>query len=210
MNTLFNPARFAKLFIYEQKSSNFLRNIFIFVILYVTAVTLLNIFVVNIITPFSTKIAIILGYFSVAFYYPLLKREKRDLYKMLPASSLEKYLSMAINTLIVVPATYVILSTAISLTLAAVRFQGEIPGMQFQLPSLLSLCIQAEIISIVTFLYFSSMSRNSILQGLIIISLYFFSGPLRREFQEAEHICFILLATVILQFFIYLKIKSIE
>lgn len=210
METQFNLARFTRLFVYEHKSSNFLRNILIIAILYSISTILLNLFVVNIVAPFPMKLAVLLGYISAVFYYPLLKKEKRDLYKMLPTSNFEKYLSIAINTLIVIPTTFVVLSTVISLAFDAVRFQGEIPGLQFQLPSLLSLLIQAETISIVTFLYFSSMSRNSILQGLIILSLYFFGGPLRREFQEAEHICFILFIIAILQFLIYLRIKNIE
>lgn len=210
METQFNLARFTRLFVYEHKSSNFLRNILIIAILYSISTILLNLFAVNIVAPFPMKIAVLLGYISAVFYYPLLKKEKRVLYKMLPASNLEKYLSVAINTLLVVPVTYVILSTVISLAFDAVRFQGEIPGLQFQLPSLLSLLIQAETISIVTFLCFSSMGRNSILQGIIILSLYFFGGPLRREFQEAEHICFILFIIAILQFLIYLRIKNIE
>lgn len=216
MKTRFKLARFCRLFVYEHRSSSFLPYATMLIVLYSIAIWFLNQYVVTIIvetggvTPFPQKFATLAGYLSVAFYYPLLRKEKRNLYTALPASSLEKYVSVTINTLVVIPATFVILSTIISLVANLIVFGGEIPGLQFKLPSLLSLCIRANITSIVTYLYFSSMNRKHLLQGLIIISIYWFSGPLRRDFQEVEHICFQLFITAILQFLIYSRIKNIE
>lgn len=216
MNTQFNLARFCRLFVYEHRSSSFLPYATMLIMFYSIAVWFLNLYVVTIVvetggvTPFSEKFVTLAGYLSVAFYYPLLRKEKRNLYTALPVSSLEKYISVAINTLVVIPASFVILSTIISLVAALIVFGGEIPGLEFRLPSLLSLCIHASIISIVTYLYFSSMNRKHLLQGLVIISIYWFSGPLRRDFQEAGHICFHLFIIAFMQLLIYSRIKNIE
>ena len=216
MNTQFNLARFCRLFVYEHRSSCFLPYATMLIVFYSIAVWFLNLFVVTIVvetggvTPFSEKFVTLAGYLSVAFYYPLLRKEKRNLYTALPVSSLEKYISVAMNTLVVIPASFVVLSTIISLVAALIVFGGEIPGLEFRLPSLLSLCIHASIISIVTYLYFSSMSRKHLLQGLVIISIYWFSGPLRRDFQEAGHICFHLFIIAFMQLLIYSRIKNIE
>ena len=216
MNTQFNLARFCRLFVYEHRSSSFLPYATMLIVFYSIAVWVLNLFVVTIdveaggVTPFSEKFVTLAGYLSVAFYHPLLRKEKRNLYTALPVSSLEKYISVAINTLVVIPASFVILSTIISLVAALIVFGGEIPGLEFRLPSLLSLCIHASIISIVTYLYFSSMSRKHLLQGLVIISIYWFSGPLRRDLQEAGHICFHLFIIAFMQLLIYSRIKNIE
>lgn len=217
MNTQFNLARFCRLFVYEHRSSSFLPYATMLIMFYSIAIWFLNLFVVTIVvetggvTPFSEKfVTLLAGYLSVAFYYPLLRKEKRNLYTALPVSSLEKYISVAMNTLVVIPASFVILSTIISLVPTLIVFGGEIPGLEFRLPSLLSLCIHASIISIVTYLYFSSMSRKHLLQGLVIISIYWFSGPLRRDFQEAGHICFHLFIIAFMQLLIYSRIKNIE
>lgn len=216
MNTQFNLARFWRLFVYEHRSSSFLPYATMLIVLYSIAVWFLNLYVVTIVveaggaTPFPEKFVILAGYLSVAFYYPLLRKEKRNLYTALPVSSLEKYISVAMNTLVVIPASFVVLSTIISLVAALIVFGGEIPGLEFRLPSLLSLCIHASIISIVTYLYFSSMNRKHLLQGLVIISIYWFSGPLRRDFQEAGHICFHLFIIAFMQLLIYSRIKNIE
>lgn len=216
MNTQFNLARFCRLFVYEHRSSSFLPYATMLIMFYSIAIWFLNLYVVTIVvetggaTPFPEKFTILAGYLSVAFYYPLLRKEKRNLYTALPVSSLEKYISVAMNTLVVIPASFVILSTIISLVAALIVFGGEIPGLEFRLPSLLSLCIHASIISIVTYLYFSSMNRKHLLQGLVIISIYWFSGPLRRDFQEAGHICFHLFIIAFMQLLIYSRIKNIE
>lgn len=216
MNTQFNLARFCRLFVYEHRSSSFLPYATMLIAFYSIAVWFLNLYVVTIVvetggvTTFSEKFVTLAGYLSVAFYYPLLRKEKRNLYTALPVSSLEKYISVAMNTLVVIPASFVILSTIISLVANLIVFGGEIPGLEFRLPSLLSLCIHASIISIVTYLYFSSMNRKHLLQGLVIISIYWFSGPLRRDFQEAGHICFHLFIIAFMQLLIYSRIKNIE
>lgn len=217
MNTQFNLARFCRLFVYEHRSSSFLPYATMLIVLYSIAVWFLNLYVVVTIvveaggvTPFSEKFVTLAGYLSVAFYYPLLRKENRNLYTALPVSSLEKYISVAMNTLVVIPVSFVVLSTIISLVAALIVFGGEIPGLEFRLPSLLSLCIHASIISIVTYLYFSSMNRKHLLQGLVIISIYWFSGPLRRDFQEAGHICFHLFIIAFMQLLIYSRIKNIE
>ncbi len=216
MNTQFNLARFCRLFVYEHRSSSFLPYATMLIMFYSIAVWFLNLYVVTIVvetggvTPFSEKFVTLAGYLSVAFYYPLLRKEKRNLYTALPVSPIEKYISVAMNTLVVIPASFVVLSTIISLVAALIVFGGEIPGLEFRLPSLLSLCIHASIISIVTYLYFSSMNRKHLLQGLVIISIYWFSGPLRREFQEAGHICIHLFIIAFMQLLIYSRIKNIE
>lgn len=213
MNTQFSLARFAKLFIYEHRSSNFLR--------YATLLIILYCIVVNIITKltvsadidgeslfFPVKITFIMVYLSAAFYYPLLKKEKRELYEMQPASNLEKYLSVLANTVVVVPAFF-ILQNLVPLIGLYIKFGGEIPGLEFYKPGLNELCDYIQIISIVTYLFFSSMSRSKMVEGIIIVAIYWLSGPLRREFDETGHLLTSLLVIAIFQILIYLRIRRI-
>ena len=213
MNTQFSLARFAKLFIYEHKSSNFIR--------YATLLIILYSIVVNIITKltvsadidgeslfFPVKITFIMGYLSAAFYYPLLKKEKRELYEMQPASNLEKYLSVLANTVVVVPAFFILLNL-VRLIGLYIKFGGEIPGLEFYKPGLNELCYYIQIISIVTYLFFSSMSRSKMIKGNIIVAIYWLSGPLRREFDETGHLLTSLLVIAIFQILIYLRIRRI-
>ena len=213
MNTQFSLARFAKLFIYEHRSSNFLR--------YATLLIILYCIVVNIITKltvsadidgeslfFPVKITFIMGYLSAAFYYPLLKKEKRELYEMQPASNLEKYLSVLANTVIVIPAFFILLNL-VPLIGLYIKYGGEIPGLEFYKPGLNELCYYIQIISIVTYLFFSSMSRSKMIKGNIIVAIYWLSGPLRREFDETGHLLTSLLVIAIFQILIYLRIRRI-
>ena len=213
MNTQFSLARFAKLFIYEHRSSNFLR--------YATLLIILYSIVVNIITKltvsaaidgeslfFPVKITFIMGYLSAAFYYPLLKKENRELYEMQPASNLEKYLSVLANTVVVVPAFFILLNL-VRLIGLYIKFGGEIPGVEFYKPGLNELCDYIQIISIVTYLFFSSMSRSKMVKGIIIVAIYWLSGPLRREFDETGHLLTSLLVIAIFQILIYLRIRRI-
>lgn len=213
MNTQFSLARFAKLFIYEHRSSNFLR--------YATLLIILYSIVVNIITRltvsadidgeslfFPVKITFIMVYLSAAFYYPLLKKEKRELYEMQPASNLEKYLSVLANTVIVVPAFFILLNL-VRLIGLYIKYGGEIPGLEFYKPGLNDLCDYIQIISIVTYLFFSSMSRSKMVKGIIIVAIYWLSGPLRREFDETGHLLTSLLVIAIFQILIYLRIRRI-
>lgn len=213
MNTQFSLTRFAKLFIYEHRSSNFLR--------YATLLIILYSIVVNIITKltvsaaidgeslfFPVKITFIMGYLSAAFYYPLLKKEKRELYEMQPASNLEKYLSVLANTVVVVPAFFILLNL-VRLIGLYIKFGGEIPGLEFYKPGLNELCDYIQIISIVTYLFFSSMSRSKMVKGIIIVAIYWLSGPLRREFDETGHLLTSLLVIAIFQILIYLRIRRI-
>ena len=213
MNTQFSLARFAKLFIYEHRSSNFLR--------YATLLIILYCIVVNIITKltvsadidgeslfFPVKITFIMGYLSAAFYYPLLKKEKRELYEMQPASNLEKYLSVLANTVVVVPAFFILLNL-VRLIGLYIKFGGEIPGLEFYKPGLNELCDYIQIISIVTYMFFSSMSRSKMVKGIIIVAIYWLSGPLRREFDETGHLLTSLLVIAIFQILIYLRIRRI-
>lgn len=212
MNTQFSLARFAKLFIYEHRSSNFLR--------YATLLIILYWIVVNIITKLTVSADIdgeslffpvktfIMGYFSAAFYYPLLKKEKRELYEMQPASNLEKYLSVLANTVVVVPAFFILLNL-VPLIGLYIKFGGEIPGLEFYRPDLNELCHYILIISIVTYLLFSSMSRSKMVEGNIIVAIYWLSGPLRREFDETGHLLTSLLVIAIFQILIYLRIRRI-
>ena len=213
MNTQFSLARFAKLFIYEHRSSNFLR--------YATLLIILYWIVVNIITKltvsadidgeslfFPVKITFIMVYLSAAFYYPLLKKEKRELYEMQPASNLEKYLSVLANTVIVIPAFFILLNL-VPLIGLYIKYGGEIPGLEFYKPGLNELCYYIQIISIVTYLFFSSMSRSKMIKGNIIVAIYWLSGPLRREFDETGHLLTSLLVIAIFQILIYLRIRRI-
>ena len=214
MNTQFSLARFAKLFIYEHKSSNFLR--------YATLLIILYSIIVNIITTFTVidgeslffpvKITFIMMYLSAAFYYPLLKKEKRELYEMQPASNLEKYLSVLANTVVVVPAFFILLIILLNLVPLIglyIKYGGEIPGLEFYKPGLNELCDYIQIISIVTYLFFSTMSRNKMVKGIIIVAIYWLSGPLRREFDETGHLLTSLLVIAIFQILIYLRIRRI-
>lgn len=212
MNTQFSLARFAKLFIYEHRSSNFLR--------YATLLIILYCIVVNIIMklPVSADIdgeslffpvkTFIMGYLSAAFYYPLLKKENRELYEMQPASNLEKYLSVLANTVVVIPAFFILLNL-VPLIGLYIKFGGEIPGLEFYKPGLNELCHYIQIISIVTYLFFSSMSRSKMVEGNIIVAIYWLSGPLRREFDETGHLLTSLLVIAIFQILIYLRIRRI-
>ncbi len=212
MNTQFSLARFAKLFIYEHRSSNFLR--------YATLLIILYWIVVNIITKLTVSAAIdgeslffpvktfIMGYLSAAFYYPLLKKENRELYEMQPASNLEKYLSVLANTVVVVPAFFILLNL-VPLIGLYIKYGGEIPGLEFYKPGLNELCHYIQIISIVTYLLFSSMSRSKMVEGNIIVAIYWLSGPLRREFDETGHLLTSLLVIAIFQILIYLRIRRI-
>ena len=213
MNTQFSLTRFAKLFIYEHRSSNFLR--------YATLLIILYSIVVNIITKltvsadidgeslfFPVKITFIMGYLSAAFYYPLLKKENRELYEMQPASNLEKYLSVLANTVVVVPAFFILLNL-VPLIGLYIKYGGVIPGLEFYKPGLNELCYYIQIISIVTYLFFSSMSRSKMVEGNIIVAIYWLSGPLRREFDETGHLLTSLLVIAIFQILIYLRIRRI-
>lgn len=212
MDTQFSLARFAKLFIYEHRSSNSLR--------YATLLIILYWIVVNIITKLTVSADIdgeslffpvktfIMGYLSAAFYYPLLKKEKRELYEMQPASNLEKYLSVLANTVVVVPAFFILLNL-VPLIGLYIKYGGEIPGLEFYKPGLNELCDYIQIISIVTYLFFSSMSRSKMVEGNIIVAIYWLSGPLRREFDETGHLLTSLLVIAIFQILIYLRIRRI-
>ena len=213
MNTQFSLARFAKLFIYEHRSSNFLRYATLLIILYSIVVNIIMRLPVSVDIDgeslfFPVKITFIMGYLSAAFYYPLLKKEKRELYEMQPASNLEKYLSVLANTVVVVPAFFILLNL-VPLIGLYIKFGGEIPGLEFYKPGLNELCDYIQIISIVTYLFFSSMSRSKMVKGIIIVAIYWLSGPLRREFDETGHLLTSLLVIAIFQILIYLRIKRI-
>lgn len=213
MNTQFSLTRFAKLFIYEHRSSNFLRYATLLIILYSIVVNIIMKLTVSADIDgeslfFPVKITFIMVYLSAAFYYPLLKKEKRELYEMQPASNLEKYLSVLANTVVVVPAFFILLNL-VPLIGLYIKFGGEIPGLEFYKPGLNELCDYIQIISIVTYLFFSSMSRSKMVKGIIIVAIYWLSGPLRREFDEAGHLLTSLLVIAIFQILIYLRIKRI-
>ena len=213
MNTQFSLTRFAKLFIYEHRSSNFLRYATLLIILYCIVVNIITTLTVSAAIDgeslfFPVKITFIMGYLSAAFYYPLLKKEKRELYEMQPASNLEKYLSVLANTVIVIPAFFILLNL-VPLIGLYIKYGGEIPGLEFYKPGLNELCYYIQIISIVTYLFFSSMSRSKMVEGNIIVAIYWLSGPLRREFDETGHLLTSLLVIAIFQILIYLRIRRI-
>lgn len=213
MNTEFSLARFAKLFIYEHRSSNFLCYTTLLIILYSIVFNIISTFTVSAAIDgeslfFPVKMTFIMGYLSAAFYYPLLKKEKRELYEMQPASNLEKYLSVLVNTVVVVPVFYILLNL-VPLIWLYIKFGGEIPGLEFYKPGLNELCDYIQIISIVTYLFFTSMSHRKMVEGIIIVAIYWLCGPLRREFDETGHIITSLLVIAIFQILIYLRIKRI-
>ena len=213
MNTQFSLARFAKLFIYEHRSSNFLRYATLLIILYSIVVNIITTLTVSATIDgeslfFTVKKTFIMGYLSAAFYYPLLKKENRELYEMQPASNLEKYLSVLANTVVVVPAFFILLNL-VPLIGLYIKYGGEIPGLEFYKPGLNDLCDYIQIISIVTYLFFSSMSRSKMVKGIIIVAIYWLSGPLRRELDETGHLLTSLLVIAIFQILIYLRIRRI-
>lgn len=213
MNTQFSLTRFAKFFIYEHRSSNFIRYATLLIILYSIVVNIITTLTVSAAIDgeslfFPVKITFIMGYLSAAFYYPLLKKEKRELYEMQPASNLEKYLSVLANTVVVVPAFFILLNF-VRLIGLYIKYGGEIPGLEFYKPGLNDLCDYIQIISIVTYLFFSTMSRSKMVKGIIIVAIYWLSGPLRREFDETGHLLTSLLVIAIFQILIYLRIRRI-
>lgn len=118
MNSTLNIKRLAQLIIYENKSSKFLLNIIAAILIYTVICMLMRFF--NGSTPYSNIIGeglleALLCFSPILCYYKLVsKKEKRTFYSTLPATSTEKYLSMLVNTLIIAPATIIIMAAIIN------------------------------------------------------------------------------------------------
>ena len=117
-NILINPKRLLRLFIYENKSSMYYAKIATCIIaytVYVLAIRSSSFFSYSIFNECVITILIIVSPFL--FYSEILSKKSRALYVMLPASNIEKYLSMLLNTLVVAPLTVIAITTAINFIL---------------------------------------------------------------------------------------------
>ncbi len=120
MNNTLDIKRLAKLIVYENKSSRYVVNITIAIVC-LAAFTLIIRLTENAIAPRNSILLISNGIIEaiitispIIFYYKLMTTRHRTLYPTLPASNMEKYLSMLVNTLIVAPVTIKIVATTIN------------------------------------------------------------------------------------------------
>lgn len=118
MNNTLDIKRLARLIIYENKSSRFLLYIVAAMLIYTVICIFIRTF--NHTTLYSNIIGegfieILLCFSPILCYYKLIiGKEKRTLYPTLPATGTEKYLSMFMNTLVIAPATIIILAMVIN------------------------------------------------------------------------------------------------
>ena len=218
MSNVFNIKRFLHLLAYEQRSSCFLRNIIIFAAIFTPAYIIL--FKLNIlffnrdrITPFGDFIITLLVFFApIIFYHPLLKENKRLLHAMLPASNLEKYLSLLVNTLVFAPLIIVGICNLCNKAVWFIAYQSNCSthGLLFN-SDYTSIVF---IMSIVTFIYVTHISKGGYITAGAILLLPFVVDYTRRitnivipfvanEFVTISYI-------LVLQFFIYIGLKNIS
>lgn len=111
--------RITHLLIYENKSSSYIYRIILFgtiLLAFVMLMRVLNHFAndeARLIGPIFRTLSndMLMSIISISpfiFYYKLFKKRYKHLYATLPASNIEKYISLLINTLIVAPATILI------------------------------------------------------------------------------------------------------
>ncbi|MBQ8365544.1 MAG: hypothetical protein IJX41_06660 [Bacteroidaceae bacterium] len=158
MNNTLDIKRLARLIIYENKSSKFLLYIVAAILIYTIVCVFMRSF--NDIALYSSIIGErfmekLLCFSPILCYYKLMiGKEKRTLYPTLPASSTEKYLSMFMNTLVIAPATIIVLATVInhigSLIYTADNYAGNETDIQPY--SLLYVLVTWSWISCTTFL----------------------------------------------------------
>lgn len=160
MNNRLNIKRLARLIIYENKSSRFLLYIVAAMLIYTmvciftrainsTTVTLHS----SIIDPGFVEILLCIS--PIFCYYKLIiGKEKRTLYPTLPATNTEKYLSMFMNTLVIAPATIIILATLINHIGALIYTAGHYTGNEVDMQPnyLLHVLVNWSWISCITFL----------------------------------------------------------
>lgn len=220
MNNTFNIKRFLHLLAYEHRSSRFLRKMTIFATIYTLAYTILYKLhlldslasVPNEEIPFGMfTITLLMCIAPIIFYHPLLKGDKRLLHTMLPASNLEKYISMLANTIIIAPTIITCICDLCNVTAWLLSSRdGSYP--------LYSLADYNNIgtplaISIVTFIYIMRLSKGGFITGIAILLLPFIAHYMHRITTiaipslgfDARTILYIL----VLQYFIYIGLKNI-
>ena len=218
MNNIFNIKRFLRLLAYENKSSHFLRNIAIFAAIFTPAYIV--VFELDIlylerarVTPFGNFIITLLIFAApVIFYHPLLKENKRLLHSMLPASNLEKYLSLLVNTIVIAPIIIVGICNLCNKVVWLIAYQSNCSTHGLLVNS--SYVNIVFIISIVTFIYITHLWKGGYITAGIILLLPFIADYTRRITQitipavpnEAVTIFYIL----VLQFFAYIGLKKIS
>ncbi len=158
MNNTLDIKRLARLIIYENKSSKFLLYIVAAILIYTVVCVFMRTF--NDIALYSSIIGEgfmekLLCFSPILCYHKLMiGKEKRTLYPTLPASGTEKYLSMFMNTLVIAPATIIVLATVInhigSLIYTADNYTGNETDIQSY--SLLYVLVTWSWISCTTFL----------------------------------------------------------
>ena len=216
MNNIFNIKRFLHLLAYEHRSSRFLRNIIIFAAIYTPSYTIL--YKLNLLDSISSQsnpfgmftITLLMCIAPVIFYHPLLNGNKSLLHTMLPASNLEKYIAMLINTFNVAPA---IISCICDLCNTAVWLLSS-PN---KYPSLYSLAHYNQLstllgISIITFINIMRLSKRGFIAAGIILLLPFIADYTHRITNivspsmgyDIRRILYIL----VLQYFIYIGLKN--
>lgn len=160
MNNTLNIKRLARLIIYENKSSKFLLYIVAAMLIY----TVICIFTRALNSTETTLYSSIIGESFVeillcispilCYYKLIIGKEKRTLYPTLPATNIEKYLSMFMNTLVIAPATIIILATVINHIGSLIYTAGHYTGNEIHLQPnyLLYVLVNWSWISCTTFL----------------------------------------------------------
>ena len=174
MNNTFSFKRLSKLVVYEIRSSHFIRNITIFAILWISAfiILLLNTsynHFCNIAIPY-TVITVMKFFAPVVFYYPILKRENRNLYLQLPASNLEKFISLAINSFITVPIIIAVLGYTINIITFYI-ITGEINTSWANYFYWRPFIIYAT--AIIVYIFIVGLAKNKIKTGITCLALYY-------------------------------------
>lgn len=218
MNNTFSIKRFLRLLAYENRSSHFLRNIAIFAAIFTPSYIIL--YKLGLLyfgqvraTPFADLIIVLLIYLSpIIFYHPLLKENKRLLHSMLPASNLEKYLSLLVNTSVIAP---LIITGICSLCNKVVWFMAGYNNIVTNgLLANTSYVNTVFIISIVTFIYITHLSKGGYITAGIILLLPFIVDYTRRITKIAIPVVPNEVVTIfyilVLHLFIYIGLKNIS
>lgn len=177
MNNTFNVKRLWRLFVYEHKSSCMLRNISLLILVYAaahTALFQLHLFdnISDSTKPFGSTFTMILIIFSpLIFYYPLYQKKNRLLYTMLPASNLEKWISMLINIFIVAPVLITVLCYVCNLAVWALLLNCDIGEIVFYFTNAYSE-IPLLYTSLVAYIFTAHYKENgmlSIIMGAVLV-----------------------------------------
>ena len=219
MNRTFSFKRWAKLLVYENISSRFLRNTSLFIAIFATCYVILAklhlldyILYPNI--PFSHVGTMLLTFISpIIFYHPLLKGDKKVLYSMLPASNFEKYLSMLVNTLVTAPLIVSTLCYIADWAAWPLLGSNEYYPPSFQLP-LYEEYTTIGIQTLVTLIYVSHYSNKwKFTTGITILLIPFIFSALeqwtRIIFPKIAFYDTFIIYIILMQIIIYLKLKNI-